>query len=51
MVTGKKHISDASLIDADANIDSMVERPEEDPDAKALKNYGIEARVSEKSPV
>ncbi|MEW8022591.1 MAG: transposase [Candidatus Thiodiazotropha sp.] len=39
LVSGKKLISDASLIDANASIDSMVERPDGDPDAKALKNY------------
>ncbi|MEW8200304.1 MAG: hypothetical protein AB2777_21965, partial [Candidatus Thiodiazotropha endolucinida] len=35
----KRLISDASLIDANVSIDSMVERPDGDPDAKALKNY------------
>lgn len=39
LVTGRRLISDASLIDANASIDSMVERPDGDPDAKALKNY------------
>ncbi|MFI0414251.1 MAG: IS1182 family transposase [Candidatus Thiodiazotropha sp.] len=39
LVTGKKLISDASLIDANASIDSMVERPDGDLDAKLLKNY------------
>jgi len=39
IVTGKKLFTDASLIDANASIDSMIERPERDPDAKALKNY------------
>ena len=39
IVTGRKLITDASLIDADASLDSMLERPEGDPDAKALKNY------------
>ncbi len=39
LVSGKKLISDASLIDANASIDSMVERPDGDPDATALKNY------------
>jgi len=39
IVTGKKLIADASLIDANASIESMMERPDGDPDAKALKNY------------
>jgi IS5 family transposase len=39
IVTGKKLIADASLIDANASIGSMMERPDGDPGAKALKNY------------
>lgn len=32
-------ISDASLIEADASINSVVEREDADPNARALKNY------------
>ena len=39
IIKGKQLITDASLIEADASIDSMVERDDADPDARALKNY------------
>lgn len=39
MIKGKQLITDASLIDADASIDSMRERDDSDPDAQALKKY------------
>lgn len=39
LIQGKSMISDASLIEADASIDSLVEREDADPNARALKNY------------
>lgn len=39
IVTGKKMIADATLIEADASLDSMVERKEKDPDYRELRNY------------
>ena len=39
IITGRKLFTDASLIDANASIDSMEERSDGDPNAKALKNY------------
>lgn len=39
LIKGKKWIADASLVDADASIDSMREREDSDPQAKALKQY------------
>jgi len=39
IVTGKKMIADAPLIEADASLDSMVEREEPDPDYRELRNY------------
>jgi len=39
VIPGKRLIVDASLVDADASLDSMVPREEADPDARALKAY------------
>lgn len=39
LVPGKTIIADATLIAGDASIDSMVERSDADPEARALKTY------------
>lgn len=39
MISGKRMISDASLIEADASMDSLIKREDGDPDARALKMY------------
>jgi transposase len=39
IITGRKLFTDASLIDANASIDSLEERSDGDPNAKALKKY------------
>jgi transposase len=39
LVKGRKIIADATLIEADASLDSMVKREEGDPDFRELKNY------------
>ena len=38
-IRGRRIVADASLVEADAAIDSMVQRDDADPDARALKNY------------
>ena len=38
-IRGRRIVVDASLVEADAAIDSMVERDDADPDARALKHY------------
>ena len=38
-IRGRRIVADASLVEADAAVDSLVEREEADPDARALKNY------------
>ena len=39
IIKGEKLIADASLVEANASINSMVERPKSDPEVRALKNY------------
>lgn len=39
LIQGRRMISDASLIEANASIDSMVERNDADPNARELKYY------------
>jgi len=39
LVKGRKIIADATLIEADASLDSMVKREEGDPDFRELKNH------------
>jgi len=39
LVEGKRIITDATLIDADASMNSLEEREDGDPDAKELKKY------------
>ena len=38
-IRGRRLVADASLVEADAAVDSLVERDDADPDARALKNY------------
>lgn len=38
-IRGRRTVADASLIEADAAIDSLAERDDADPDAHALKMY------------
>ncbi len=38
-IRGRRIVADASLVEADAAIDSMVERDDADPNARALKHY------------
>ncbi len=38
-IRGRRIIADASLVEADAAIDSLVERDDADPNARALKHY------------
>lgn len=38
-IRGCRVVADASLVHADASVDSMVERDEGDPNARALKHY------------
>lgn len=39
IISGKRMISDASLVEADASMDSLVKREDGDPDARELKLY------------
>ncbi len=38
-IRGRRIVADASLVKADAAVDSMVERDDADPNSRALKNY------------
>ena len=38
-IRGRRIVADASLVEADAAIDSLVERDDADPNARALKHY------------
>ena len=38
-IRGGRIVADASLVEADAAVDSLVERDDTDPDARTLKNY------------
>jgi len=38
-IGGRRIVADASLVEADAAVDSLVARDDADPDARALKNY------------
>lgn len=38
-IRGRRIVADASLIEADAAVDSFVERDDADPNARALKHY------------
>ena len=38
-IRGRRILTDASLVEADAAVDSMIERDDADPDARALKHY------------
>lgn len=38
-IRGRRIVADASLVEADAAIGSLVERDDADPDARTLKNY------------
>ncbi len=38
-IRGRRLVADASLVEADTAVDSLVERDDADPDARALKNY------------
>ena len=38
-IHGRRIVADASLVQADASVDSMVEREDADPSARELKNY------------
>ena len=38
-IRGRRIVADASLVEADAAVGSLVERDDADPDARALKNY------------
>ena len=39
IISGKRIISDARLVEADAAMDSLVEREDSDPEARQLKAY------------
>ncbi len=38
-IRGRRIVADATLVQADASVDSLVEREDADPNARALKNY------------
>ncbi|MDH3691999.1 MAG: transposase [Gammaproteobacteria bacterium] len=38
-IRGRRIVADASLVEADAAVDSLVERDDADPNARALKDY------------
>ncbi len=38
-IRGRRIVADASLVEADAAVDSLVEREDADPDARALRRY------------
>lgn len=39
IISGKQMISDTSLVEADAAMDSLVEREDSNPEARELKAY------------
>lgn len=38
-IRGRRIVADATLVEADASVNSLIEREDADPEARAVKNY------------